>query len=195
MQLSPRERRLAADARAISQLLGDSSILQADGKGNPPTQYRLKFLGTGLALNAQGRVAKQEFHEVHVDLGAAYPRLMPTLTWKTPVFHPNISAGGVVCLGGYGTHWVPSLSLAELCCMLWDMIRFHNYDINSPYNRDAAAWIRDQKELALPLDPRPLRNLVTSHTPGPAGASARSGSHHHEEAQAGVLFIGPGPGR
>ena len=27
----------------------------------------------------------------------------------------------MVCLGGYGTHWVPSVQLDELCMMLWDM--------------------------------------------------------------------------
>ena len=54
-------------------------------------------------------------HVVKIDLGAAYPRMIPDLAWQTPIFHPNISASGVVCLGGYGTHWVPSLNLDELC--------------------------------------------------------------------------------
>lgn len=193
MQLSPRERRLAADARAMTQLLSDSSIVQADARGNPPTQYRIKFHGTGLALDAAGQVTTQNYHEVFVDLGAAYPRMMPTLAWKTPVFHPNISAGGVVCLGGYGTHWVPSLSLAELCVMLWDMIRYHNYDTGSPYNREAANWLRDQKGLSLPLDPRPLRNLVQEPSRDPhSPPQAELVAARPEIPKAGILFIGPG---
>jgi hypothetical protein len=84
--------------------------------------------------------------------------MMPELAWKTPIFHPNISASGVVCLGGYGTYWVPSLTLDELCVMLWDMIRYENYDETSPYNRDAANWIKNQIHYRLPLDPRPLRD-------------------------------------
>ena len=56
----------------------------------------------------------------------------------TPIYHPNISEIGMVCLGGYGTHWVPSVQLDELCVMLWDMLRYHNYDIRSPYNRESA---------------------------------------------------------
>jgi hypothetical protein len=102
-------------------------------------------------------LVRQE-HEVIIRLGAAYPRRMPELAWQTPIFHPNISAGGIVCLGGYSTHWVPSLQLDELCVMLWDMIRYQNYDPNSPYNREAAQWSRTQDRYSFPLDVRPLRD-------------------------------------
>jgi hypothetical protein len=65
----------------------------------------------------------------------------------------------MVCLGGYGTHWVPSLNLDELVGMLWDMVRYHNYDVRSPYNRDAALWVAQQTAFRFPTDPRPLRDL------------------------------------
>jgi hypothetical protein len=87
--------------------------------------------------------------------------LQPELAWQTPIFHPNISAGGVVCLGGYGTHWVPSLNLDELCEMLWDMVRYANFDVDSPYNRDAAAWAKLQREYQLPVDTRPIRDRLS----------------------------------
>ena len=102
-------------------------------------------------------------HEVHIRLGASYPRMMPELAWKSPIFHPNISASGVVCLGGYGTYWVPSLTLDELCTMLWDMIRYENYDETSPYNREAAAWVKNQTYFRLPLDP--ARSATSSAGP------------------------------
>ncbi len=54
-------------------------------------------------------------------LGSSYPRTVPEIRWLTPIYHPNISEIGMVCLGGYGTHWVPSVQLDELCIMLWDM--------------------------------------------------------------------------
>jgi hypothetical protein len=106
-----------------------------------------------------------ERHEVSVRLGASYPRMMPELAWKTPIFHPNISGGGVVCLGGYGAHWVPSLNLDELCEMLWDMVRYANYDVESPYNREAAAWTKTQRQFNLPVDPRPLRDKLAGTSP------------------------------
>jgi hypothetical protein len=102
---------------------------------------------------------------------------MPEIRWLTPIYHPNISEIGMVCLGGYGTHWVPSLNLDELCGMLWDMARFHNYDIRSPYNRDAALWVANQTTYRFPLDQRPLRDLraalgrVAAESHEPAGAA------------------------
>ena len=44
--------------------------------------------------------------------------------------------------------------------MLWDMVRYENYDETSPYNREAAAWAKNQKQFRLPIDNRPLRNKL-----------------------------------
>ncbi len=159
MRKSPRERRLNADFRGVVELRNQSSIFEFDGKGAPPEKYRFRFNGNGVRLDRNNQVVPQREHIVVVELGAAYPRLVPNLAWQTPIFHPNISTGGVVCLGGYGTHWVPSLTLSELCIMLWDMIRYKNYDSESPYNRDAAAWARERGG-HFPLDARPLRDKI-----------------------------------
>jgi hypothetical protein len=83
----------------------------------------------------------------------------------------------MVCLGGYGTHWVPSIQLDELCVMLWDMLRYHNYDIRSPYNREAALWTAGQTTFRFPLDARPLRDLRASQ-----GRVAAAGDKNIPEA-------------
>jgi ubiquitin-protein ligase len=159
MRESPRVRRLRSDHKALTTLADESSIFSFRTHGDPPDLYIVRFAGRGLwKPEGVSEVQQQNLHEVHIRLGAAYPRMMPELAWKTPIFHPNISAGGVVCLGGYGTYWVPSLTLDELCVMLWDMIRFENYDEKSPYNREAAAWVKNQVFYRLPLDQRPLRD-------------------------------------
>lgn len=164
MQKSPRTRRLEADYRAIQQLAAESTIFEFQASGPMPESYRMIFKGPGTWKTERRTVAIRERHEIVVELGAAYPRLMPGLAWQTPVFHPNISSSGIVCLGGYGTNWVPSLRLDELCNMLWDMIRYENFDIMSPYNREAALWARDQRDFKLPLDDRALRNRVAGDT-------------------------------
>jgi hypothetical protein len=161
MRPSPRTRRLQSDHKALSQLAVDSSIFSFQAYGTPPDFYILKFRGRGLwKPDARGEAMIRDEHEVHVRLGASYPRMMPELAWKSPIFHPNISASGVVCLGGYGTYWVPSLSLDEMCGMLWDMIRYENFDETSPYNREAAAWAKNQTFYRLPIDARPLRDKL-----------------------------------
>src|SRR5262245_15747089 len=163
MRESPRTRRLRSDLKALEQLAADSTIFEYSPYGSPPDFYILRFRGRGFwKPDPAGDILVREEHEVHVRLGASYPRMMPELAWKSPIFHPNISASGVVCLGGYGTYWVPSLSLDELCGMLWDMIRYENFDETSPYNREAAAWAKNQTFFRLPIDDRPLRNKLTT---------------------------------
>lgn len=165
MHESPRLRRLRNDLKVMQALQEESSIFRFYTPGSTfeggPENYVLHFHGTGL-WRPEGTidVLPRFEHEVRIHLGASYPRMMPELTWKTPIFHPNISASGIVCLGGYGTHWAPSLQLDELARMLWEMVRYANYDVNSPYNREAAYWVKAQTRLRFPVDPRPLRDRL-----------------------------------
>src|SRR5262245_8724885 len=175
MRESPRTRRLKSDLAALTQLASESTIFDFTAYGTPPDFYVFRFRGYGIWLpEAAQTVSIRDQHEVHVRLGASYPRMMPELAWKTPIFHPNISTSGVVCLGGYGTYWVPSLALADLCTMLWDMIRYHNFDEKSPYNREAAAWAKNQSSLPLPIDERPIRDKLVKPTAAAASANTHS---------------------
>jgi len=164
MRESPRVRRLRTDLKALTQMQADSTILDFTALGDPPEVYTVRFHGKGLFRNPGSPQAQvRDLHEVKIELGASYPRLMPELAWLTPIFHPNISGAGAVCLGGYGTYWVPSLNLDELCEMLWDMIRYQNYDTESPYNRDAANWAKAQRVYRLPIDGRPIRDKLAKN--------------------------------
>ncbi len=158
MNPSPRIRRLRNDLIALERLRSESSVFQFAARGNPVEEYLITFRGKSLWLDRE-RVRIHELHRVEIKLGASYPRTIPELRWITPIHHPNISEIGMVCLGGYRTNWAPSVQLDELCTMLWDMARYHNYDIRSPYNRDAALWVSQQTSFAFPLDERPLRDL------------------------------------
>ncbi len=170
MRESPRTRRLRSDYKALQQLRSESSILDftvpGAAFGGAPEVYLVKFHGKGVwRTDDKKEVRVSDYHEVQIKLGASYPRMIPELSWKTPIFHPNISASGVVCLGGYGTHWVPSLQLDELCTMLWDMIRYRNFDVDSPYNREAANWVKSNSKIGLPLDSRSIRDRLSSEIP------------------------------
>lgn len=158
MHESPRLRRLRSDLAALNRLRAESSVLRFRESGTPPNHYVIDFRGKSLA-RIRGRVSITDAHQIEIKLGASYPRTMPEIRWLTPIYHPNISEIGMVCLGGYGTHWVPSLNLDELCGMLWDMARYNNYDVRSPYNRDAALWVANQTGFTFPVDARPLRDL------------------------------------
>lgn len=184
MRKSPRQRRLDSDYEGIRKLRDESTILSYLASGDPPKKYRLIFKGRGIYRNSRNEIKVTDHHECLVEFGAAYPRLVPNLAWQTPIFHPNISNNGVVCLGGYGTHWAPSLSLAELCTMLWDMVRYKNFDIDSPYNREAASWAKLQLRSAFPVDHRSIRDKI-SHPDGIQDQSA-------EIVETGIEIISTG---
>lgn len=158
MYQSPRVRRLRNDLAALARLRTESSVFRFSSQGDPPNHYLVSFQGRSLWRD-RGKVKTLEMHRVEIKLGSSYPRTIPEIRWVTPIYHPNISEIGMVCLGGYGTHWVPSVQLDELCMMLWDMARYHNYDIRSPYNRDAALWVANQTAILFPTDSRPLRDI------------------------------------
>jgi len=187
---SPQLRRLRSDLAAMERLKEESSVLHFRAYGKPAQRYIIEFRGRSLSRE-RGKVGAREHHEVEVKLGASYPRTMPELRWLTPIYHPNISEIGLICLGGYGTHWVPSLQLDELCVMLWDMARYHNYDIRSPYNRDAALWAANQSTFPFPIDPRPLRDkraaLGRIEEPAPLKGEA------HPDRKAPLQAIQAGP--
>ena len=159
---TPRVRRLKADGDALKILKENSTIVDYQVFGDPAERYLVTFKGKGLLRKSEAdAVEVAEVHRVEIRLGIDYPRSRPDLQWLTSIYHPNISAVGAVCLGGYSTNWVPSLGLAELCEMLWDMVRYANYDPKSAYNYAAGRWSETQTQFDFPLDPRNLRDRMT----------------------------------
>lgn len=159
---TPRVRRLKADHDAMKLLKENSTILDYQAFGDPAERYMVTLKGKGLLRKTESDpVEVAEVHRVEIRLGIDYPRSRPDLQWLTAIYHPNISAVGAVCLGGYSTNWVPSLGLAELCEMLWDMVRYANFDPKSAYNYAAGRWSETQTQYDFPLDPRNLRDRMT----------------------------------
>ena len=158
---TPRNRRLHSDLKAMKEMREQSSIVDFTSHGDPPERYLITFRGKGLVRKSESDpVDVAEVHRVEIRLGIDYPRSRPDLQWLTSIYHPNISGVGAVCLGGYSTNWVPSLQLAELCEMLWDMIRYANYDPKSAYNYASARWSETQTSHIFPLDKRFLRDKI-----------------------------------
>jgi hypothetical protein len=72
------------------------------------------------------------------------------------------------------------LTLSELCGMLWDMIRYKNFDTDSPYNREAAVWAKQQASTLFPLDHRPIRDKI---------AIGAVNSHSAEVVETGIEIV------
>jgi hypothetical protein len=157
-----RHERLRADLDALRRLREQSTIFDfqvVDDAPGPPEKYLLTFRGKGATRkDVKAPVVVAEFHQVEIAMGAHYPTLEPTIRWRTPLFHPNVTDKGEVFFGAWGQDWVPGLGLDALCERLWDIIRCATFDTTRPLNFDAAEWARSQGHYKFPLDSRPLRD-------------------------------------
>lgn len=91
---------------------------------------------------------------VRIALSSRYPFAPPTATVLTPIWHPNVFAAGVICLG---TRWLPSEGLDLFVQRIARLLTFDSLLVNtqSAANRAAAEWYERTRRLhpqAFPSD-------------------------------------------
>lgn len=75
------------------------------------------------------------FHGI-LSIGEEYPLKPPSLTFKTKIFHPNISEGGAVCIDILkSTAWSPILNIRNIMISICSL--FSDPNPNSPLNGTA----------------------------------------------------------
>lgn len=65
-----------------------------------------------------------------------YPQNPPRIIFKTPIYHPNISTQGSICLDLLKNNWSPSLSIGKILLSISSLLNDPNP--NDPLNTDAA---------------------------------------------------------
>lgn len=186
--------RLQAEHAALEKLRGDSTILTFTSTGDPPQRYTIAFRGHGICRggSSSGGVEIASVHRVEVRLPYDYPLHPPDVRWLTPIMHPNISYSGCVNLKEIGVEWTPEITLDALCERLWDVVRLAYINTTEPSNFAAEKWLSEQTQYALPLDSRPLRDIVPTANPNIVRYTRRDGQtmvFDDAEASTDVLFI------
>jgi ubiquitin-protein ligase len=110
-----------------------------------PDEYAITFRAKSFVappIREGDRPETGETHIVNIALSTEYPREAPYLYWQTPLFHPNVSTEGQVCLGMLRERYLPGLGLKRVVLMLDEMLHWRNYDFFEPFNPEVAEWAR-----------------------------------------------------
>ena len=109
--------------------------------------------------------------ELDLRLPSRYPLEPPHLTFRTPIFHPNVNGRGDICLDVLKSQWSPAVSLQKVLLSVSSLLTDPNF--SDPLN--AAATQLFKKDRA-GYDAR-CRELIRLHAmPADAPAKASAGS-------------------
>lgn len=140
-------RRLTADYQKVRELVASSggTIELISVRGNPPDEYTIGYRCRGVKQLSGTTPIYSDFHKVHVQLTANYPREKPTLTMQTPTFHPHIFSNQIVCIGT----WIINESLDNLVLRLGAIIQYdpNYFNFSSPANPAAVTWAKANMQL------------------------------------------------
>jgi ubiquitin-protein ligase len=157
-----RAERLTGDAEEMGRIR--CPILEWKSEGKPPTCYVVTYRLPSF-IDA---VRTRDIHRVLFNLGPSYPAQPPTVQMLDipPVFHPNVFASGVVCIGPMS--WTAEEGLGFLVIRVAKMLLYFDEVTNPshPANGEAAVWYMANKK-RFPLDrtvrfPDPITGIASA---------------------------------
>lgn len=78
---------------------------------------------------------------LHIAIPPQYPNKPPTITFATPIVHPNIALDtGEICLDLLKDAWTPAYSILETVRAVLGLLSYP--EVDSPLNVDVAALLR-----------------------------------------------------
>ena len=79
-----------------------------------------------------------------INIPSNYPIIPPVITFKTRLFHPNISETGEICLDILKYHWSPVFTISKILISIVSL--FSDPNPHDPLNSDAAHLLLSDKE-------------------------------------------------
>ena len=126
-------------------------------EGDPPDHYELAYHLRGYVRTDDGAVGIGTDHQVRISLPFGYPHFAPIAKPLTPIFHPDVDPAAF----RIADHWQQNPSLADLVLRIGEMICGSVYQLDEPFNREAADWYAAHQG-QLPLDTLSLADIEQS---------------------------------
>ncbi len=120
-------------------------IIKVDG--DPPESYEIEYQLKGYVRDTDGSIRQGSQHRVKISLPFGYPHFPPTVKPLTSIFHPDIDPDAV----RIADYWQSTPSLSELILHVGEMICCNIYNLEEPFNQEAADWFAAHLD-QLPLD-------------------------------------------
>ncbi|MDR2551483.1 MAG: hypothetical protein LBD10_14930 [Desulfobulbus sp.] len=116
-------------------------------EGQPPDSYEIEYTLRGFVKEDDASIGIGQTHRVRLSLPFGYPHFAPIAKPLTPVFHPDFDPSAI----RLADYWQQNPSLPELVLHIGEMICGSIYNLEDPFNQEAAEWYRHQRA-QLPLD-------------------------------------------
>ena len=139
---------LAVDFEKVQntlELYPSINVIQVEGE--PPDSYEIEYLFKGYVRDVDGSIREGLQHRIRISLPFGYPHFPPTVKPLTSVFHPDIDPDAV----RIADYWQQNPSLPELILHIAEMICGNIYNLEDPFNQEAADWYAEHID-ELPLD-------------------------------------------
>ena len=112
------------------------SIKLIQVEGLPPDSYEIEYLIKGYVRDNDGSINQAENHKVRFSLPFGYPHFPPTVKPLSAIFHPDIDPDAIRITA----YWQNNPSLPELIIHIGEMICGKSYNLEDPFNQEAADW-------------------------------------------------------
>ncbi len=103
------------------------------------------FKWKGTIFGPQGSPYQGGVFKLSIVFPANYPFKAPQITFVTPIYHPNISRTGSICLDILGSEWSPALSISRVLLSISSLLTEPNPD--DPMRSDVAnLYVKDREK-------------------------------------------------
>lgn len=110
------------------------------------------YHGLKRTQSANLSITEGKWH-LRISIPTTYPLAPPTITFTTPIIHPNVSfKTGEICLDllntspGGGGAWSPAYTVSKCMEAVWMLLRYP--EVDSPLNVDVAVLLRSGDAVA-----------------------------------------------